>query len=65
MEFPGLFRLEFEQKMLDTSERTLGVSGLGALVPVSGSDSSGERTTTGRREIGGALVFSSGIACCS
>ena len=62
MEFPGLFRLEFEQKILDTSERTLGVSGL---VPVSGSDSSGERTTTGRREIGGALVFSSGMACCS
>ena len=53
---PGLFRLDFGQKTLGTSERTLGVSGLGALVPISDGDSSGD--------VEGPLVLPFRIAGC-
>ena len=61
MGFPGLFRLEFGQKILDTSERTLGVS---VLVPISDGGSSGDFTMTEGIEVEGLLAFPSKIACC-
>jgi len=55
MGFPGLFKLEFGQKILDTSESTLGVLGSGTLVPISEGGLSGDRTMGGS-EVEGLIV---------
>ena len=54
-------RLGIGQKAQDVTERTLGVSTLGALID---GVSSGRFTTMEGDEVEGLLVFRFGTACC-